>query len=67
MYSASPSSTTRPPVSRLLSRMARRTCASGRSYASSFIGSTVTWYCLTKPPMLATSLTPSTAVSSGFR
>jgi hypothetical protein len=23
----------------------------------------VTWYCLTKPPMLATSATPSTAVS----
>ena len=37
---------------------------SGRLKASSRFGSTSTWYCLTKPPTLATSETPSTAVSS---
>src|ERR1017187_7010662 len=31
------------------------------------MGSTVTWYCLTKPPTEATSATPGTAVSWYFR
>ncbi len=37
------------------------------SYARRLFGSTVIWYCFTKPPMLATSETPGTDVSSYFR
>src|SRR6516162_2638006 len=53
----------RPPTSPLLLLTAMLTSAIERLYARSFVGSTVIWYCFTKPPMDATSDTPSTAVS----
>jgi hypothetical protein len=42
MYSVSAISTTRPPTSRLESRMTCATFISGTPYARSFTGSTVT-------------------------
>ena len=47
--------------------MAVRITEIGRLYARSLFGSTVTWYCRTNPPTLATSDTPGMAVSSYFR
>ncbi len=56
-------STTEPPTSLLLRSIAIATSRSPRPYARSRSGSRVTWYCLTKPPKLATSDTPCTALS----
>jgi len=57
--SNSESSTVRPPTSMLLPRTASRTFASGMSSDLNRFGSTMMLYCLTKPPTLATSATPS--------
>ena len=46
MYSASASSSTEPPNSRLASRIAAITFITGRLYALSRAGSSTTWYCL---------------------
>ena len=43
--------------------MTSRTGDSGMPKARSLRGSTVTWYCWTKPPTLATSATPGALVS----
>ena len=67
MYSASASSTTEPPASRLASRIAAITLASGRLYARSRAGSTTIWYCRTMPPTVATSATFGTDFSSYLR
>ena len=58
MYSVSDISTIRPPTSRLLMRIVSMIFDSGRLYACSLRGSTVTTYCWTKPPTDATSDTP---------
>ena len=39
----------------------RRASAAGRRRRAAALGSTVTWYCFTKPPTAATSATPGTA------
>ena len=67
MYSASASSSTEPPNSRLASRIAAITFITGRLYAFSRAGSSTTWYCLTMPPMVATSATSGTVFSSYLR
>ncbi len=59
-YSVPASSMTRPPASPLPLRTASSTRLSGTFQASSRLGSTSTWYCLTKPPTAATSETPGT-------
>ncbi len=61
MYSRPDSSTSRPPTSLLPVRTASITAVSGRLYAASALGLTVTWYCRTWPPTVATSATPGTA------
>ncbi len=63
MYSLPPISITRAPTSALCAPIACTTRITGIRNARSFSGSTSTWYCLTKPPRLATSETPGTAVS----
>src|SRR5574338_712807 len=63
MNSFADSSTTSPPTSALDLRIASSTMPIGTPYARSLAGSTVTWYCLTNPPMLATSATPGTEAS----
>ncbi|MNL47072.1 hypothetical protein D3C87_1698390 [compost metagenome] len=59
MNSNSESSTVRPPTSVLLARTASAMSVSEMSCAFSRTGSTTMEYCLTKPPTLATSATPS--------
>jgi len=58
MYSRPVSSTRRPPTSLLPLRIASTTVSSGSLYASNAVGSMLTWYCRTKPPIGATSATP---------
>ena len=53
----------RPPTSMLLSRIASRIFESGMPSACRRRGSMTTLYCLTKPPTLATSATPSALAS----
>ncbi len=57
--SNSASSSVRPPTSMLLERIASRTFVSGMPKLRRRCGSTRTSYCLTKPPTLAISATPS--------
>ena len=52
MNSFSAISIERPPTSPLLRWMAMLTLGNGKAVGPSRVGSTVTWYCLTKPPML---------------
>jgi hypothetical protein len=67
MYSASAISTTEPPEAWLPSRSASMTMACVTPSPRMRSGSSTTWYCLTMPPMLATSATSGTAFSSNFR
>ena len=64
MYSRSDSSIVIAPTSLLALWIALITRVTGIPYASSFAGSISTWYCFSKPPTLATSETPGTAVSA---
>src|SRR5438309_1062670 len=67
MYSASPNSSTEPPVSWFARCTASITFACGMLNARSRTGSRTIWYCLTMPPTLATSDTFVTAFSSYLR
>ena len=67
MYSASPSSSTEPPVSWFALRIASMTVSCGMLNARSRSGSSTIWYCLTMPPTDATSDTFGTDLSSYFR
>src|SRR5664280_2266880 len=67
MYSRPENSMRRPPISLLLLRIASTTDSSGRPYAASVFGSSVTWYCFWKPPTLATSATPGTDCTAYLR
>ncbi|MNR46321.1 hypothetical protein D3C85_1652730 [compost metagenome] len=64
MNSASASSSTLPPVSRLAASMARATCCWVMPRLAMRTGSRTTWYCLTIPPMGATSATLGRVFSS---
>ena len=64
MNSVSPISTSLPPTSLLDLWIAFLTDWIDRLYARRRLGSISTWYCFTNPPMLATSDTPGTEVSS---
>jgi hypothetical protein len=66
MYSFSAISTTEPPTSLFDRSIAVTTSRSASPYAWSRCGSSTTWYCLTNPPIGATSATPST-LASGYR
>jgi hypothetical protein len=63
MYSRPANSSSRPSTSLLLALIALTTSFTETSYAASLFGSRFTWYCLTNPPMLATSATPGTLAS----
>ena len=63
MYSRPPISRTRAPMSMLWDPIASTTRVTGMSKARSRSGLTSTWYWRSKPPRLATSETPGTAVS----
>jgi len=63
MNSFSAISSERPPTSPLLFCTAIATSLIDRLYACNRCGSTVIWYCFTKPPTEATSATPSTLES----
>ena len=64
MYSRSDNSITIAPTSLFASAIALITRVIGMPYAWSRAGSTSTWYCFSKPPTVATSATPGTAVSA---
>ena len=66
-YSNSDSSTVRPPTSALLARIASRIFCMVMPRSRIRCGSSTTLYCLTKPPTLATSATPSALASANFR
>ena len=66
-YSNSDSSTVRPPTSALLARIASRIFCMVMPRSRIRCGSRITLYCLTKPPTLATSATPSALASANFR
>ncbi len=57
MYSASPSSITEPPLSRLAFWIALTTRPCGMPYARRRSGSSTIWYWRTMPPIVATSAT----------
>lgn len=67
MYSASANSTTEPPEAWLAFCRASTTAACVMPSARMRSGSSTTWYCRTMPPMLATSATSGTVLSSNLR